>query len=143
MALRFIDTNVFLRQFLADDPGKAAAAQELLLRIEAGTERVATSPLVLFELVFTLNRTYKVPKQDVVSLVQGVLDYRGLQLAGKDVWRDAFSVWLEYPIDFTDAYNVASMRSAGIKEIYAWDKGHSHVSDITPVEPVDELEPAA
>jgi uncharacterized protein len=143
MALRFIDTNVFLRQFLADDPSKAAAAQELLLRIEAGTERVATSPLVLFELVFTLNRTYKVSKQDVVSLVQGVLDYRGLQLAGKDVWCDAFSVWLEYPIDFTDAYNVASMRSAGIKEIYAWDKGYSHVSDITRVEPVDELEPAA
>jgi hypothetical protein len=81
MVLRFIDSNVFLRHFLADDVRKAAAARQLLLRVEAGTERVTTSPLVLFELVFILHRSYKVPKDKVASLVGGVLDYRGLHLA--------------------------------------------------------------
>src|SRR4051794_29282648 len=114
MALRFIDTNVFLRHFVADDPEKATAAEALLLRIESGVERVTTSPLVLFELVFILHRTYKTPKHDVAALVGGLLEYRGLQLSGKELWREAFAVWLEYPIDFTDAYNVASMRSVGV-----------------------------
>ena len=143
MALRCIDTNVFLRHFIADDVEKAKAAQALLLRVESGIERVTTSPLVLFEVVFILHRTYKVPKQDVASLVGGLLDYRGLQLAGKELWRDAFAVWLKYPIDFTDAFNVAFMRSVGINAIYAWDRGYSHVKDITRVEPDVNDEQAA
>ncbi len=139
MALRLIDTNVFLRHFLADDPDKAKAAQALLLRVEAGTERVTTSPLVLFELVFTLHRKYSVPKQDVVSLITGVLDYRGLHLAGKELWRDALHIWVSHSIDFTDAYNVAYMRSLGVSEVYAWDRGYDHVSRIHRLEPTGGL----
>jgi predicted nucleic acid-binding protein len=137
MKLRFIDTNVFLRHFLIDDEEKAQAARSLLLRIEAGAEQVTTSPLVLFELVFILHRVYKQLKDKVAPLVSGVLDYRGLQLAGKDVWRSAFEIWLTHPIDFADAFNVASMRAHGIKEIYAWDRGYGQVSGITRIEPVE------
>jgi predicted nucleic acid-binding protein len=106
---------------------------------------VTTSPLVLFEVVFTLHspRSYNHPKERVVALLSPLLDLRGFKVANKSQWRQAFQTWLQYPIDFTDAYNVAVMRAAGIKEIYAWDKGYSHVPDITRVEPGDALEPAA
>jgi predicted nucleic acid-binding protein len=143
MPVRFIDTNVFLRHFLADDRKKAAAAQALLLRVEAGTEQVTTSPLVLFELVFILHRTYKLPKDKVVELVSGVLEYRGLQVTGKDLWRAAFETWLTHPLDFTDAFNVAAMRAGGVREIYAWDRGYGHVSGIARVEPTEAIEEEA
>src|SRR4051794_39999140 len=139
MVFRCIDTNVFLRHFLADDVRKAIAARELLLRVEAGTERVTTPPLALFELVFTLHRGHKVQKHNVAALLSGILAYRGLHFASKELWRDAFAVWLEYPIDFTDAYNVAFMRSAGIKDVYAWDRGYDHVSGIKRIEPSESV----
>ena len=143
MAARFIDTNVFLRHFLADDQDKAAAAQGVLLRIESGEEQVMTSHLVLFELVFILHRTYKLPKDEVVALVAGLLDYRGLQLVGKEIWRTAFDVWTAHTIDFTDAYNVAVMRATGVTEIYAWDRGYNQVADITRIEPGESSEEEA
>jgi predicted nucleic acid-binding protein len=137
MALRFIDANIILRVLTQSDSAQAKASRSLLLRVEDGEEKVTTSSLVLFEVIFTLRspRSYKLPKRRVVELVSPFIELRGLQILNKQLWLDAFAVWLEYPIDFTDAYNVAHMRSASISEIYAWDKGYDHVSDIKRVEP--------
>jgi predicted nucleic acid-binding protein len=137
MAVRFIDTNVLLRALTGTSPDQAAAARALLFRVEAGLERVTTSPLVLFEVIFTLHsaRSYNHPKERVVELVSPVIELRGLQLPNKQLWLDAFALWLAHSIDFADAFNVASMRTHGITEIYTWDKGYSHVSDITCIEP--------
>ena len=71
MAVRFIDTNVILQALTATNPDQAAAARALLFRVEAGSERVTTSPLVLFEVIFTLHspRSYNHPKERVIELV--------------------------------------------------------------------------
>src|SRR3954452_23029225 len=126
MAFRFIDANIILRAPTQSDPEQAKSSRLLLLRVEDGEEKVTTSPLVLFEVVFTLQspRSYKLSKERVVELVSPVIELRGLQMPNKQLWLDAFAVWLEYPIDFTDAYNVAYMRSIGISDIYAWDRGY-------------------
>jgi predicted nucleic acid-binding protein len=137
MTLRFIDANIILRVLTQSDSAQAEASRSLLLRVEDGEEKVTTSPLVLFEIIFTLQspRSYKLPKQRVVQLMLPLIELRGLQIPNKQLWFDAFAVWLEHPIDFTDAYNVAYMRATGISEIYAWDKDYDHVPDIKRVEP--------
>jgi len=145
MTLRFIDANIILRALTKSEPAQAAASQALLLRVESGEEKVTTSPLVLFEVIFTLQsaRSYKLPKERVVELVSPLIEFRGLQIPNKQLWMDTFAAWLEYPIDFTDAYNVAHMRSAGITEIYAWDKGYDHVNGIVRIEPEQARKEAA
>jgi predicted nucleic acid-binding protein len=144
MTPRFIDTNVFLRFALRDDEAKAQRTRLLLARFEQGSEKAVTSPLVLFELVFTLHRTYKQPKKRVVGFVTAMLELRGLQvIGGKQPWHDAFRVWLQYAIDFTDAYNVAAMQSHDTYEIYAWDSGYDEVLGIQRIEPEETEEEAA
>lgn len=140
MQLRFIDANVFLRHLLADDPTKAPRARALLLRLEKGTEKATTSPLVLFEVIFTLHRSYGVAKHRVAGYVSEFLNLRGLQVPDKQLWRDALTTWVTYAIDFTDAYNVATMRSTGISEMYAWDRGYDTVLDIRRIEPPEPEE---
>jgi uncharacterized protein len=137
MAIRFIDTNVFLRALTGTNPNQATASRALLFRVEAGQERVITSPLVLFEIIFTLHspRSYNHPKERVVELVSPVIELRGLQLPNKQLWLDAFALWLARPIDFADAFNVASMRMSGTTKVYAWDQGYDHVPEITRIEP--------
>jgi len=138
MAVRFIDANIFLRAITESGDGvQTPASQALLNRLSAGTEKVTTSSLVLFEVIFTLHRTYKQPKERVAHLLTRILEPRSFQLSSKQEWYDALAVWLEYPIDFTDAYNVVQMRLAGISEIYAWDKGYDYVKDINRIEPSD------
>ena len=53
MPPRFVDTNVLLRYFTGDDEEKALRAPALLQRIELGEERIETSHLVFFEVIFT------------------------------------------------------------------------------------------
>jgi predicted nucleic acid-binding protein len=139
MALRFVDTNIFLRLLTKSDPQQASDARALLLRVESGEEKVTTSPLVLFEVIFTLGspRSYNEPKERIVALVSPLVELRGLQIPNKQLWYDTFAVWLKYPIDFADAFNVGYMRSLGISEIYAWDRGYDNVDDIKRLEPSD------
>ena len=61
--MRFIDTNLFIRYFTRDDEEKAQKVLALLKRVEEDRERVITSPLVIFETIFTLESFCKVPKK--------------------------------------------------------------------------------
>ena len=54
---RFLDTNVLIGYLAGDDEQKAQKALGLLIRIEKGEEKGITSPLVIFETVFLLQRS--------------------------------------------------------------------------------------
>ncbi len=59
---RFLETDAILRYLTGDDQDRATAVLELLHRVESGRERVVTSPMVIFEVVFTLQSFYGVPR---------------------------------------------------------------------------------
>ncbi|GAH29779.1 unnamed protein product, partial [marine sediment metagenome] len=99
--MRFIDTNLFLRYFTRDDEKRAQDVLELLKRVERNEEKVITSPLVIFELVFTLESYYKVPRKEIKKLLQPILDLRGLRLDFKDLLESALELYSEQRISFT------------------------------------------
>ncbi|NLJ38422.1 MAG: type II toxin-antitoxin system VapC family toxin, partial [Candidatus Atribacteria bacterium] len=67
--MRFIDTNVFLRYYTRDDEKKAEEVLRLLQKVEKNEEKVITSPLVIFEVIFTLEKYYEVPKKEILNLL--------------------------------------------------------------------------
>lgn len=144
MTHRFLDTNILMRYFVRDDEKKAAVGKVLLRRVAAGKEVVVTSPLVLFEIVFTLQRTYKLPKDRVAEAVLSVVNLRGVKLPQKPLWRAALERYVRDDMDFADAYNAAYMQVLGITEIYSWDRGIDRVLDIARIEPTadEQLEAA-
>ena len=84
--MRFIDTNVFLRYYTRDDEKKAEEVLRLLQKVEKNEEKVITSPLVIFEVIFTLEKYYTVPKKEIRDLLQPILDLRGLKLDFRDIF---------------------------------------------------------
>jgi len=135
MAVRFLETKVLFRYFIRDEEGKAEAALTLLTRMERGEERVATSPLVIFETIFTLQRRYHVPKDRIRALVSPIIALRGLQLPQKHLYERAFDLYATTPLSFADAYNVAYMKQQQLTEIYSWDTDFDRVQGIARVEP--------
>jgi len=132
---RYLDTNVLLRLLTRDDENKAARARALLMRIERGDERVVTSSLVVFEVVFTLQSFYKVPKGQIREMLLHLISMRALGLAGKSVFRRAFDMYVDTAVSFADAYTVAAMEARGLREVYSWDLDFDHIPGITRVEP--------
>jgi predicted nucleic acid-binding protein len=137
-APRFLDTNILLRYFTADDPRKARRARALLERVERGEEKVATSTLIVFETVFTLQRTYNVPRAQVREMVRDVLSLPGVQLAGKRLCLQALDLYVQRSISFADAYSVVSMQSRGLSEVYTWDEDFDGLPGVARLEPTED-----
>jgi len=133
--MRFIDTNLFVRYFTRDDEERADDVLKLLKRVERNEEKVTTSPLVIFELVFTLESYYKVPRKEIKNLLQPLLNLRGLRLDFKDVLESALELYSQEKLSFADAFNVCFMQKREIKEIYSFDEDFDQVEGIKRVVP--------
>jgi predicted nucleic acid-binding protein len=131
----FLDTNILLRFFVRDDETKAQQALELLLRVEAGEEKIITSSLVIFETIFTLQRFYKVPRTQIKELLLPILSLRGVILPEKQLFAQALDLYCQKNISFADAYTAVFMLSENIPHIYSWDTDFDRIEGITRIEP--------
>ena len=133
--MRFLDTNLLIRYFTRDDEKKAQRVLKLLKRMERGEEKVITSPLVLFEIVFTLQSFYKVPREKIKELLSPILELRGLKLSDKEIYRSALDIYAKKNLSFADAFNAAFALKKGIKEIYSYDEDLDKIEGIRRVVP--------
>ena len=136
MPTRFLDTNPLIRYFTRDDPAKAAQVLALLERVERGEERVALSPLVVFECVFVLQHTYKLPRRMIGEAIGDVISLRGVQLPNKRLYVEALGLYVATSLSFADAYNASYMVAQKLTEIYSWDADFDKVPGLTRVEPI-------
>lgn len=139
--MRFLDTNVLLRYFTKDDELKARQALALLARVERGEEKVVTSPMVIFETLFTLQKRYQVPRDRIRDSLGDIISMRGLELPNKRLYERALELYADKNISFADALNVAYMRSQGMSEIYSWDTDFDQFEDLSRLEPSEEGSP--
>ena len=133
--MRFLDTNILLRYFTGDSVEMAESARRLLAMIQRGEEKVVTSPLVVFEVVFTLQRTYGVPSEGIRSMVGAIISLPGIRFAEKRLCLDALDVFVEQRISFADAYTVVHMIAREITEICSWVSDFDKVEGITRIVP--------
>jgi predicted nucleic acid-binding protein len=132
---KFLDTNIFLRYFTKDDEKKAYDVLALLKRIERNEEKVITSPLVIFEVIFTLQSYYKLPREQIKELLLPILNLRGLKLPFKSVFEKALEMFPQVNIPFADIFNYYFMVEEGIKEIYSYDEDFDKFEGIKRLEP--------
>lgn len=135
---RFLDTNILLRYFANDDPAKSPAALALLQRVERGDERVVMTAIVVFEVVFTLQRSYKLPKAVIRQELGKILSLRNLQLTEKTLCRKALDLYVEKNISYADAYHAVWMQQKGVREVYTWDREFNRIAELTRIEPAND-----
>jgi predicted nucleic acid-binding protein len=135
MAKKFIDTNIFLRYLTRDDPAKYEKCRELFKKTIVGKTSIATSGIVIAELIWTLSSYYKVPKADVVEKVSIIVSTENLYIPDKDIIMDALLFYSMKNIDYIDAYNAVFMKYNGLDEIYSYDEDFDVVENIKRTEP--------
>ena len=135
METAFVDTNIFLRYLTKDDPSKYEKCREMFKKAMKGDIAIATSAMVIAELVWTLLSYYKVPKAEVVEKVSVIVGTQYLTIPDKQVIADALVLYARKNIDFIDAYNAVFMRYRGIRDIYSYDEDFELVEEIQRREP--------
>ncbi|HIC91380.1 MAG TPA: PIN domain-containing protein [Syntrophaceae bacterium] len=135
MRKKFIDTNIFLRYLIKDDSSKYHKCREVFKRAIEGKIYLATSGMVIAELIWTLLSYYKVSKADVIEKISIIISTENLYIHDKDIIADALVLYSRKNIDYIDAYNAVFMKYHGVNEIYSHDK------DFDAIEGVKRLEP--
>ena len=132
---RFVDTNVFLRFLTADLPVQAERCAALVQRLHEGTEVVQIAPLAVAEIIWTLERFYKLTKAEVTAKVSPLLKLKGLRVVNKELFLGALELFAEKNISFTDAYIAVQMERSGVEEIYSYDQDFDRLDQVIRLEP--------
>ncbi|MBI4728519.1 MAG: PIN domain-containing protein [Acidobacteria bacterium] len=130
MSLVFLDTNVLLRHLLQDHPEQSPKATAFLAHVESGDVRARTSDTVVFETVFTLQRHYGVPREEIRDALLPLIELPALVLPGKRRLRKVFGLYVEHGLPFADAYHAALMERLGLDEIATFDDHFDRVHGI-------------
>ena len=131
----FLDANVLIRHFTADSADQSPRATAFLADLETGELSVHVPEFVVFETIFTLERSYRQPKARIRENVMAILELTSVLTPGKRLFRRALDVYVEYNVSFGDAYHVALMEQRGVTEIISFDRDFDRVPGITRIEP--------
>lgn len=133
----FLDTNIFLRHLLQDHAEHSLKATDYLLQIQESKKRVYTSDLVIFEVVYTLQRTYKKPKNTIKEAVLPLLELPAIYLPGKRRYRRVFELCTELNISFADAYHIVFMEKKKIINVASFDKDFDKAKKVSKIRRVE------
>lgn len=124
MASIFVDTNVFLRFLTNDDAVKAGQAERLFRDSVSGRVSLRTSPLVIAEIVWTLESFYRLAKLQVAEKVETILNTPNLECDESPRIFQALDLYVHENIDYIDAYHAFYMKDLGLVRIATYDRKH-------------------
>lgn len=133
--MRTIDANVILRYLTNDVPEQARRAEELLKKVEAGSEEVFLPDIILADIIWILEGYYKQGREKIRGWMIAILSLPGLVFSDKDVALHALDIYVEKGIDWSDAFAASQMIDRRIIEIYSFDKHFDRVDSIIRMEP--------
>jgi predicted nucleic acid-binding protein len=134
-----VDTNVFLRHFLKDEPEQARQSSAFLGRIRRGEVSAVLLPTAVLEIIFILERQYSATRDEVFTLLSEILELRELDVADRAQLIDAANVYRERRgISFADAYHCAMARDFHGGSIISFDRKLNGIPGVTRKDP-DEV----
>ncbi len=117
-----IDTNILVRYVVQDDPAQAGSAGKFLDSLSEF--RLGYIPLAtVVELVWVLNRSYKLNRADVTQALALLLSSTELRFENHEAVRRALQMFQVGRPDFGDCLIASCSLAAGCDGIVTLDKG--------------------
>lgn len=123
MKIYFADSNLFLRLLLNDVPSQAEEAQIFLNKAKNEKIRIKVCQIVLFEIVFVLEKVYRFTREDISKQVKIVVMMPYLEIDDKEIFIEALELYAKIMIDLVDIFLFCKARAGG-GEILSFDKDY-------------------
>jgi predicted nucleic-acid-binding protein len=132
----FVDTSVILRILVKEDEGKVEAVERLLLSARRSGKRLHVLPVAILEVVWVLEKVYKLDRRSVRELADAILNTGELIVENGGVFRKALAVYEEKNVKFADAVMGAWGIARGLKTVYTYDeKDFRRIGELEVVKP--------
>lgn len=116
-----LDTNILVRFIAEDHPAQTAAATKLIDSLSSDVPGYL-SLVVVVELVWVLQFSYRFDKQEIERLIDNLLRSRELMLENKEALSQALTKFRTSRADFADCLIECCGRNAGCQEVLTFDR---------------------
>jgi predicted nucleic-acid-binding protein len=117
-----IDTNVLVRLLAQDDVAQSERARLKLMQAEDAGEPIRINDVVLAETLWTLTRRYKLPRQELQSVVRALLNAAAFDFERRTDIEHAVDLFEHSTADFSDCLIFAKNAAAGCRATLSFDK---------------------
>lgn len=116
------DANIFVRWLMEDDKAKAEAVGRLLKKSEDDGQHLWVSDLVMAEVVWVLQKVYRVKHAIVAKMVEPLLDAPMLDFENRARLMRAVTLYGNHGVDFTDCYIAAAIAERKLDGVLSYDR---------------------
>lgn len=116
-----IDTNILLRYILRDVESQYLTAQKFLIRAKAKNLQLVVPQIVIFEIVFNLDKYYDFAKDKIVTAIKDLLSTGSLNIQDWDIFNLAIDIYENNSIDFVDCFIIAKSQISKA-QVFSFDK---------------------
>lgn len=131
----FIDTNIFLRYFLKENESVFKRLEKLFYEIISGKITGISNAMIIAEVIWVLDRSYKWNKEKICENVEFILNTPNIRFRERAIIIEAINLFKDKNISFIDAYNYSFIRANGVTEIYSFDRDFDKLKDVKRLEP--------
>lgn len=122
-----LDTNIILRLILQDVPEQCLRIVDLMMR--HGVVYVVAN-LAITEVVFTLQKRYAWPRQEIVKMLKTVLEEFEMDF-DREMMDLVFPLYLKYPsLSFNDCCLAVRAELDGVGPLWTFDKDLAKKTDM-------------
>ena len=125
-----LDTNVLIRYFMEDDEDQAHAATQAIAALTED-EPGFVSIVVLVEMVWVLLRSYRLPQDEILPLIDDILRTRELQVQHAEIVHQAIRAVRATSADFADSLISGLAASAGCDSTVTFDRAAARLPGMT------------
>jgi len=133
--MKGLDTNVVIRYLVQDDPIQSAIATHLIEQECSETERGFICHIVLCEVIWVLKTCYKLPKSNLVEIIQTLLEIRQLSLQEPQVVWESFQIYQYSNADFSDVLLSKVNQLNGCKYTVSFDAKAANLPEVVKLGP--------
>ena len=117
-----VDANVFLSTLVHRNDRQRDAAKALLLKAEDGELEVILPQFVIFEIVYVLQSTYRVPGSELAAMLRDLIALPGVLAIDECPWKRVLEYWPAPLPSLADAAIVAVAASQRYDAIATFDQ---------------------
>ena len=117
-----LDTNIVVRYIVQDDPAQCKKVNDLMENKLTSREPGFIALVVLIEVIWVLESSYRQPKSLILKVLRSLLATRQLMVERADIVHKASSLYEAASADFSDAVIVLMTQDSGCTDCFTFDK---------------------
>jgi predicted nucleic-acid-binding protein len=135
--VRIVDTNIFLRAIVEEDPVRTRQCQALFRRLSMNEEEAHTTEVIVAEVAYVLQskRQYARTRLDIQQRLEPLVATSGLRIERKAEVIRALHIYAASNVDFEDALTIAYLEGEADPTVISYDRDFDRLAGIRREEP--------